>query len=72
MTVNQIARKLEQLEARMALPEPMKFDWVILYVEAENARPTGRCTRVRYRGGQKISEEEIVVPVEELLAKPRE
>jgi hypothetical protein len=50
----------------------MKFDWVILYVEAENARPTGRCTRVRYRGGQKISEEEIVVPVEELLAKPRE
>jgi hypothetical protein len=50
----------------------MKFDWVILYVESINAAPTGRCTRVRYSGGRKISEEKIMVPVEELLGKPRE
>jgi hypothetical protein len=64
----QILRRLAALETRMAPPEPMKFDWVILFVESQDAKPTGRCTRVRYRGDQKISEEDIVVPVEQLTA----
>jgi hypothetical protein len=53
----------------MAPPEPMKFDWVLLFVESINAAPTGRVTRVRYSGGQKISEEEITMPVEQLIGK---
>jgi hypothetical protein len=44
-------------------------NFVILYVEAEDGRPTGRVKRVRHSGGRLIEEEEITMPVEEILAR---
>jgi hypothetical protein len=72
MTANQIARKLEQLEKQMVPPDgPIIPDITIWFVEAKDGRPTGRVLRPRYSGGRLVGQEEIMVPVEELLGKPR-
>jgi hypothetical protein len=68
MTTTQILHKLEQLEERMGARELPQYIFIIDYVESCEGTPTGRVTRVRYGGGgQILSEEEIEVPVEELL-----
>jgi hypothetical protein len=40
--------------------------FVIDYVQSDNGSPTGQVKRVRYSGGQILSEEELAIPVEEL------
>jgi hypothetical protein len=73
MTASQITRRLEILEGQIVRPDVSTPDFVIWFVEAEEGRPTGRVTCARHSGGRLIEEEEITVPVEELLArKPRE
>jgi hypothetical protein len=44
----------------------------IWFVQSDgNGRPTGRVLRPRYSGGRLVGQEEIMVPLEELLRDPR-
>jgi hypothetical protein len=43
----------------------------LLFVEARDGKPTGRCKRVKYIGGKKVSEEELELPIQELIERGR-
>jgi hypothetical protein len=45
--------------------------FVIDYVQSDNGSPTGQVKRVRYSGGQILSEEEIELPIDELILTGR-
>jgi hypothetical protein len=53
----------------MVPPDVPIPDITLLFVEARDGRPTGHCTRVKYIGGKKVSEEELELPVDQLLAR---
>jgi len=63
---SQTLRRLEKIE-ELVTPREVPFPrFTILYVEAADGRPTGRVIRVRHSGDQ-IIEEELTMPVEELM-----
>jgi hypothetical protein len=70
MTTTQIMHKLEALEQRMGARELPQRVWIIDYVEGCEGAPTGKVLRVRYGAGwQILSEEEIEVPINELILR---
>ena len=71
MTTSLLLHKLEQLEERMGARDLPQFQFILDFVESDEGRPTGKVTRVRSVGGEKISEETLWVDPETLLGDSR-
>jgi len=68
MITTQTMRRLEQLEARTDMHDDQPIQVTIDFVESNGeGRPSGWIKRVRWLGGEKISEEKIRVDPETLL-----
>jgi hypothetical protein len=66
---SQIVRRLEVLEESMGARELPQVRITLDFVESYEGRPTGKVTRVRYVGGELISEETFWVDPETLLRR---
>jgi hypothetical protein len=68
-TISQVVHKLERLEEQMGARDLPQLQITIDFVESHEACPTGRIKRVRWLGGEKISEEKIHVDPATLLGR---